>query len=212
MTRTDRRRFPVLLAAIAAGNHPGTNVHPPPPPPPPPDFSGAALGAAAMTRAIATLALAGTALGLLFSTAEAQEAETLVSNIGKIGSDTHSAIVDGVLLVAQGFTVGDQRRRIRHLDRAPIQGWEISFRNTSANCDISAVVRRRRLRLIRFMERNRWLRSTLTNPSGTSKHTASTFNAPAATELDAGTTYLVHGRLRHGAVEIARLENDGPRT
>ena len=37
MTRTDRRRFPMLIGAIAAGNHPGTNVHPPPP-----DFLGAA--------------------------------------------------------------------------------------------------------------------------------------------------------------------------
>ena len=34
MTRTDRRRFPMLIGAIAAGNHPGTNVHYPPPPPP----------------------------------------------------------------------------------------------------------------------------------------------------------------------------------
>ena len=56
LTRTDRRRFPILLAAIAV------------------------------------LALAGTALGLLFSTAEAQEAETLVSNIdqGSTLTDTSS--------------------------------------------------------------------------------------------------------------------------
>ena len=33
--------------------------------------------------AIAVLTLAGAALGLLFSTAQAQEAETLVSNIGQ---------------------------------------------------------------------------------------------------------------------------------
>ncbi len=46
MTRTDRRRSPFLIAAIAA------------------------------------LALAGAALGLLFSPVQAQEAETLVSNTG----------------------------------------------------------------------------------------------------------------------------------
>ena len=71
MTRTDRSRFPILIAAIAV------------------------------------LALAGAALGLLLAPVQAQEAETLVSNIGEIGSDTSSASVDGVLLVAQAFTVGD---------------------------------------------------------------------------------------------------------
>ena len=76
MTRTDRRRFPMLIGAIAAGNHPGTNVHPPPPPPPPPPrFSRGRAGAAAMTRAIATLAVAGTVLGMLVSTVQAQELE-----------------------------------------------------------------------------------------------------------------------------------------
>ncbi len=66
MTRTDRRRFPVLIAAIAA------------------------------------LALAGAALGLLFSTAQAQEAETLVSNIGQGSTLTRGFSNVG----AQRFTTG----------------------------------------------------------------------------------------------------------
>ena len=66
ITRTDRRRFPILLAAIAV------------------------------------LALAGAALGLLFSTAEAQEAETLVSNIGQGSTLTRDFSAPG----AQRFTTG----------------------------------------------------------------------------------------------------------
>ena len=66
MTRTDRRRFPVLFAAIAV------------------------------------LAVAGAALGLLFSTAEAQEAETLVSNIGQGNTTTREFSVP----YAQRFTTG----------------------------------------------------------------------------------------------------------
>ena len=66
MTRTDRRRYPILFAAIAV------------------------------------LALAGAALGLLLSTVQAQEAETLVSNIGQ-GSNYDSEFS---VPTAQRFTTG----------------------------------------------------------------------------------------------------------
>ncbi len=69
MTRTDRRRFPVLIAAFA------------------------------------TLALAGAVLGLLFSTAEAQEAdEVLLSNLGQSYADETN--IQPSLEYAQGFTTG----------------------------------------------------------------------------------------------------------
>ena len=66
MTRTDRRRFPVLIAAIAV------------------------------------LALAGAALGLLLSTVQAQEIETLVSNTGQGSTLTREFSNPG----AQRFTTG----------------------------------------------------------------------------------------------------------
>ena len=66
MTRTDRRRFPILIAAIAV------------------------------------LALAGAALGLLLSTVQAQEAETLVSNTGQGSTLTGEFSRPG----AQRFTTG----------------------------------------------------------------------------------------------------------
>ena len=67
MTRTDRRRLPALLAAIAV------------------------------------LALAGAALGLLLSPVQAQEAGTLVSNTGKA---TDANISFGTVYSAQGFATG----------------------------------------------------------------------------------------------------------
>ncbi len=66
MTRTDRRRFPVLIAAIAV------------------------------------LALAGAALGLLLATVQAQETETLVSNTGQGSTLTRDFSNPG----AQRFTTG----------------------------------------------------------------------------------------------------------
>ena len=66
LTRTDRRRFPVLIAAIAA------------------------------------LAVAGAALGLLFSPAWAQESGTLVSNTGQGSTLTRDFSNPG----AQRFTTG----------------------------------------------------------------------------------------------------------
>ena len=69
MTRTDRRRFPVLIAAIAA------------------------------------LALAGAALGLLLAPVQAQESQTLLSNTGQDADGTFSFTT---IYSAQGFTTGSQ--------------------------------------------------------------------------------------------------------
>ena len=68
LTRTDRRRFPILIAAIAV------------------------------------LALAGTALGLLFSPVQAQEAETLLSNLEEDALSGGIVVKD--LVIAQEFTTG----------------------------------------------------------------------------------------------------------
>ncbi len=69
LTRTDRRRFPVLIAAIAV------------------------------------LALVGAALGLLFSTVQAQEAGTLLSNTGQT-ADEHTNT--DIFYPAQGFITGSK--------------------------------------------------------------------------------------------------------
>ena len=69
MTRTDRRRFPILIAAIAV------------------------------------LALVGAALGLLFSTVQAQEAGTLLSNTGQT-ADEHTNT--DIFYPAQGFITGSR--------------------------------------------------------------------------------------------------------
>ena len=165
MTRTDRRRFPVLIAAIAV------------------------------------LALAGAALGLLFSTAQAQEAEALVSNIGEIGSDTSSASVDGVLLVAQAFTVGDDDGDYALTSiELPFKDREISSENIgkltvsvwsvdTETADDDPLV---------GMEPVAQL-YTLTNPSSIAANTTATFTAPAGSKLNAGTTYLVMVDYDHGA-------------
>ncbi len=165
MTRTDRRRFPILIAAIAV------------------------------------LALAGAALGLLLTPVQAQEAEALVSNIGEIGSDTSSASVDGVLLVAQAFTVGDDDGDYTLTSiELPFKDREISSENigklnvsvwsvdTETSDDDPLV----------GMEPVASL-YTLTNPSSIAANTTATFTAPAGSKLDAGTTYLVMVDYDHGA-------------
>ena len=165
LTRTDRRRFPILFAAIAV------------------------------------LAVADAALGLLFSTAEAQEANTLVSNIGKIGSDTHSASVDGVLLVAQAFTVGDDDGDYALTSiELPFKDREISSENIgkltvsvwsvdTETADNDPLVGMEPVASI----------YTLTNPSSIAANTTATFTAPAGSKLNAGTTYLVMVDYDHGA-------------
>ena len=159
MTRTDRRRFPILIAAIAV------------------------------------LALAGAALGLLLAPVQAQEAETLVSNIGEIGTDTSSLAVDGTLLAAQAFTVGDDDgdytltsieipfadREIssENIGKLTVSVWSVDT-ETSDDDPVASVY-------------------TLTNPSSIAANTTATFTAPAGSKLDAGTTYLVMVDYDHGA-------------
>ena len=154
-----------------------------------------------MTRAIATLALSGAALGLFLSTAEAQEAETLVSNIGEIGSDTHSASVDGVLLVAQAFTVGDDDGDYTLTSiELPFKDREISSENIG-KLDVSVWSVDTETAdddPLQGMEPVNVL-YTLTNPSSIAANTTATFTAPADSKLDAGTTYLVMVDYDHGA-------------
>ena len=57
-----------------------------PPPPPPPIFRGRN-GAAAMTRGIATLALAGAVLGMLLSTVQAQERDEVLQSVSEGDTD-----------------------------------------------------------------------------------------------------------------------------
>ena len=144
MTRTDRRRYPVLIAAIAV------------------------------------LALAGAALGLLFSTAEAQESETLLSNTEQTFSPGNAVIV-GDFRQAQGFTTGSNAPGYRldsielHVGTVPDTPSDVTVELWSATSDSEpdASV------------------ATLTHSTGTWDTGANTFNAPADTELDANTLYFV---------------------
>ena len=155
----------------------------------------------ALFAVIAALAVAGAVLGLLLAPVQAQESEALVSNIGKIGSDTHSASVDGVLLVAQAFTVGDDDGDYTLTSiELPFKDREISSENigkltvsvwsvdTETSDDDPLV----------GMEPVASL-YTLTNPSSIAANTTATFTAPAGSKLDAGTTYLVMVDYDHGA-------------
>ncbi len=144
MTRTDRRRFPILFAVIAA------------------------------------LALAGAALGLLFSTVQAQESVTLLSNTGQSFSQGNAVIV-GDSRQAQGFTTGSNAPGYRldsielHVTTVPNTPSDVTVELWSATSDSKpdASV------------------ATLTHSTGTWATEASTFNAPADTELDANTLYFV---------------------
>ena len=62
------------------GNRSGTNVHSP-------RFFRGRAGAAAMTRAIATLALAGAALGMLVSPVQAQERDEVLQSVSEGATD-----------------------------------------------------------------------------------------------------------------------------
>ena len=145
MTRTDRRRLPVLIAAIAV------------------------------------LALVGAALGLLLSTAEAQESQTLLSNTGQTFNPGNAVIVAD-FRQAQGFNTGSNAPGYRldsielHVGTVPNTPSDVTVELWSANSDSKpdASV------------------ATLTHSTGTWATGANTFNAPADTELDANTLYFVH--------------------
>ena len=142
MTRTDRRRFPVLIAAMAI------------------------------------LALAAAALGLLLSTAEAQESETLVSNTGQDEDGTLSFTVN---YSAQGFTTGSQAGGYvlssveLDVSQVPNTPADVTIALWSANSDSKpdASV------------------ATLTHSNGTWTTGLNTFNAPTDTRLRPEMTYFV---------------------
>ena len=131
--------------------------------------------------AIAVLALAAAALGLLLSTAEAQESETLLSNTGQTFNPGNAVIV-GDFRQAQGFTTGSNAPGYRldsielHVGTVPNTPSDVTVELWSANSDSKpdASV------------------ATLTHSTGTWATGANTFNAPADTELDANTLYFVH--------------------
>ena len=145
LTRTDRRRFPILIAAIA------------------------------------TLALAGAALGLLLSTVQAQESdEVLLSNFGKDWDDETN--FQSSIVFAQGFTTGSNSGGYHlasielDVERIPGDPDEVTIALWSANSD---------------QEPGASL-ATLTHSTGTWATGVNTFNAPGDTELDADTRYFVY--------------------
>ena len=145
LTRTDRRRFPILIAAIA------------------------------------TLALTGAALGLLFSTVQAQEdQQVLLSNLEQSTSD--GSVISNAIVFAQGFTTGSNADGY-HL--ASIELGVFAVPNTPANVTIAL------WSATSASEPNASV-ATLTHSTGTWATGVNAFNAPADTELDANTTYFVH--------------------
>ena len=145
MTPTDRRRFPILIAAIAA------------------------------------LALAAAALGLLFSTVQAQEdQQVLLSNLEQSTSD--GTVISNTLVFAQGFTTGSNADGY-HL--ASIELSVFAVPDTPANVTIAL------WSATGASEPNASV-ATLTHSTGTWATGANAFDAPADTELDANTTYFVH--------------------
>ena len=145
LTRTDRRRFPILIAAIAA------------------------------------LALAAAALGLLFSTVQAQEdQQVLLSNLEQSTSD--GTVISNTLVFAQGFTTGSNADGY-HL--ASIELSVFAVPDTPANVTIA-------LWSATSASEPSASVATLTHSTGTWATGVNAFDAPADTELDANTTYFVH--------------------
>ena len=144
LTRTDRRRFPVLIAAIAV------------------------------------LALAGAALGLLLAPVQAQEAETLLSNTGQ-PAQSGSGVSVGSYRQAQGFNTGSNAPGYRldsielHVFTVPDTPSDVTVELWSATSDSEPDTSV----------------ATLTHSTGTWAAGTNTFNAPTGTELDANTLYFV---------------------
>ena len=153
MTRTDRRRFPILFAAIAA------------------------------------LALAGALLGLLFSPAQAQEAETLLSNTGQ-AADTQTNTDD--FYPAQGFITGSKAGGYVltsiELDVATAPGTPsgatVELWSSMTMTDIDGNNPEEPVPDARV--------ATLTHSTGTWTTGLNTFNAPSDTHLLPKTTYFVY--------------------
>ena len=145
MTRTDRRRFPILIAAIAV------------------------------------LALAGAALGVLLSTVQAQEnQQVLLSNLEQSTSDGN--VISNAIVFAQGFTTGSNADGY-HL--ASIELGVFAVPNTPANVTIAL------WSATSASEPNASV-ATLTHSTGAWATGVNVFDAPADTELDANTTYFVY--------------------
>ena len=145
LTRTDRRRFPILIAAIAA------------------------------------LALAAAAVGLLFSTVQAQEdQQVLLSNLEQSTSD--GTVISNTLVFAQGFTTGSQAGGYV---LSSIELGVFAVPDTPANVTIA-------LWSATSASEPSALVATLTHSTGTWATGVNAFDAPADTELDANTTYFVH--------------------
>ena len=137
------------------------------------------IGSARALAAGALFALSG-APALLLSPAQAQESETLVSNVGQGSGDL---IVVGDKEYAQGFTTGSYvgGHRLSSIDiglsSVPFTPAEVTVELWSATSDPTpepdALV------------------ATLTHSTGTWARGLNTFNAPAGTELVSYTTYFV---------------------
>ena len=156
MTRTDRRRFPILIAAIAA------------------------------------LAVAGAALGLLFSPVQAQEAETLVSNTGET---TDGELSFTAIYSAQGFITGSQaggyvlssvELDISQVPNTP-DDVTIALWSATSSSEPDASV------------------ATLTHSNGTWATGLNTFNAPTDTLLRPEMTYFVFVSDVTSAGEILKI-------
>ena len=80
---------------------------PPPPPPPPPRFFRGRAGAAAMTRGIATLALAGAVLGMLLSTVQAQERDEVLQSVSEGAMDLPNDNSTSGRVAVGGSATGD---------------------------------------------------------------------------------------------------------
>ena len=145
LTRTDRRRFPALFAAIAV------------------------------------LALAGAALGVLLSTVQAQEdQQVLLSNTEQSTSDGNA--ISNTIVYAQGFTTGSNADGY-HL--ASIELGVFAVPDTPANVTIA-------LWSATSASEPDASVATLTHSTGTWATGVNAFDAPEDTELDANTTYFVH--------------------
>ena len=147
----------------------------------------------ALFAVIAALALAGAALGLLFSTAEAQEDDVvLLSNTEQTYIPGTSTNV-GEYTHAQGFNTGSNAPGYSldsielHVDRVPASPSDVTVELWSANSDSKpdASV------------------ATLTHSTGTWATDSNTFNAPTDTELDASTLYFVHVSYSGTGSELA---------
>ena len=131
-----------------------------------------------LIAAIAALALAGAALGLLLSTAEAQESETLVSNTGK---NTDGTLSFTTVYSAQGFTTGSQAG-----------GYVLS----SIELDVSQVPNTPSAVTVELWSATSSSEpdasvATLTHSNGTWTTDLNTFNAPTDTRLRPEMTYFV---------------------